>query len=141
VAHYAEPGYLLFKRGPLLAQRFDARDLRLVGDPVRLTVAAIGSSAVVPFLALSTSTTGTLAYGASRPEETHLVWRDRSGRSLGAVDLTGVSAPSLSRDEAFVAVSRGLPQTGTDLWLYDVRRGTPMRFTFDSAGENSPIWS
>src|SRR5262249_38637323 len=32
VAHYAEPGYLLFKRGALFAQRFDGRDLRLIGD-------------------------------------------------------------------------------------------------------------
>src|SRR5262249_50056757 len=79
--------------------------------------------------------------GAPRAEETRLVWRDRRGQSLGAVDLTGVSTPSLSRDDTLVAVSRGLPQMATDLWLYDVKRSTPMRFTFDSAGENSPIWS
>ena len=141
VAHYAEPGYLLFKRGSLLAQRIDARDLRLVGDPVRLTAPEVGSSSVVPYLALSTSTTGTLAYGATRAEETRLVWQDRTGRLLGSIDVTGASAPSLSRDGTMLALSRTLPQTGTDLWLYDVKRGTPMRFTFDSASTRSGIWS
>jgi Tol biopolymer transport system component len=38
-------------------------------------------------------------------------------------------------------MSRNLPQTGTDLWLYDVKRTALMRFTFDSALERSPIWS
>jgi serine/threonine protein kinase len=141
VAHYAEPGYLLFKRGSLLAQRIDGRDPRLVGDPIRLTVPEVGSSSVVPYLALSASTTGTLAYGSTRAEETRLIWQDRTGRVLGPVGVSGASAPSLSRDGTMVAVSRTLPQTGTDLWLYDVKRGTPMRFTFDSASTRSGIWS
>ena len=40
-----------------------------------------------------------------------------------------------------LAVSRTLPQTGTDLWLYDVKRDTPMRFTFDSTSSGSVVWS
>jgi Tol biopolymer transport system component len=100
-------------------------------------------------MALSTSIAGTLVYGAppaggtaySDPGETQLVWKDRSGRTLGSIDVTNASAPSLSRDGAMMVVSRTLPQTGTDLWLYDVKRTTPMRFTFDSAPKRSPIWS
>jgi eukaryotic-like serine/threonine-protein kinase len=141
VAHFAEPGYLLFKRGPLFAQRIGGRDLRLVGDPVPLAAPEVGSSSVVPYLALSTSTTGTLAYGATRAGETRLVWRDRTGRLLGSVDVSGASAPSLSRDGTMLAMSRSLPQTGTDLWLYDVKRGTPMRLTFDSASAGGGVWS
>jgi eukaryotic-like serine/threonine-protein kinase len=141
VAHYAEPGYLLFKRGPLFAQRVDGPDLRFVGDPVRLTEAAVGSNQVVTYLALSTSRAGTLVYGAPPAGETQLVWKDRSGRTLGSFDVTGASAPSLSRDGAVMVVSRTLPQTGTDLWLYDLKRTTLMRFTFDSAQKRSPIWS
>jgi serine/threonine protein kinase/Tol biopolymer transport system component len=140
-AHYAEPGYLLFKHGPLVAQRIEQRDVRLVGDPVPVAAPEVGSSSVVPYLALSASTSGTLAYGATRAEETRLVWQDRSGRVLGSVDVTGASAPSLSRDGSMLAVSRTLPQTGTDLWLYDVKRGTPMRLTFDSASSRSGVWS
>jgi eukaryotic-like serine/threonine-protein kinase len=140
-AHYAEPGYLMFKRGPLVAQRIEQRDVRLVGDPVPLTAPEVGSSSVVPYLALSTSTSGTLAYGATRAGETRLVWQDRSGRLLGSVDVTGASAPSLSRDGRMLAVSRTLPQTGTDLWLYDVKRDTPTRLTFDSTSTRSGVWS
>jgi Tol biopolymer transport system component len=40
-----------------------------------------------------------------------------------------------------MVISRNLPQTGTDLWLYDLKRTLLMRFTFDSALERSPIWS
>jgi Tol biopolymer transport system component len=141
VAHFAEPGYLLFKRGPLFAQRTAGRDVQLVGDPVALSALEVGFSSVVPYLALSTSTTGTLAYGATRAGETRLAWRDRTGRLLGADDVTGASAPSLSRDGTMLAVSRSLPQTGTDLWLYDIRRGTPMRLTFDSASSGGGVWS
>jgi len=142
VGHYAEPGYLVFKRGRLVAQRMNGRDLPLVGDPVPFAGPDVRSSSVVPYLALSTSTTGTLAYGAAAPpEETRLVWQDRTGRLLGAVDVTGASAPSLSRDGTMLAVSRTLPQTGADLWLYDVKRGMPMRFTFDSVSARSAVWS
>jgi hypothetical protein len=142
VAHYAEPGYLLFKRGPLFAQRVDGPDLRFVGDPVRLTDAAVGANQFVTYMALSTSMAGTLVYGAPPAGETQLVWKDRGGRTLNSIDVTGaVGAPSLSRDGAMMVVSRTLPQTGTDLWLYDVKRTTLMRFTFDSAPNRSPIWS
>ena len=141
VAHYAAPGYLLFKRGALLAQRFDSSSMRPMGDPVRLAAHEIGSSPVVPYLALSSSTTGTLVYGAPRSGETHLVWRDRAGRLLGTVDVPGASAPSLSRDGTMLAVSRNLPQTGTNIWLYELKRGTPMRLTFDTGTATSPVWS
>jgi Tol biopolymer transport system component/predicted Ser/Thr protein kinase len=139
VARYAEPGYLLFKRGPLLAQRVDARDFRLVGDPIRVTDAVVGSNTPSTYLALSTSTTGTFAYGRAPAGETQLVWRDRTGRMLGSISLTNSSAPSVSRDGTTLVLSRNLPQTGTDLWLYDLKRNAPMRFTFESS--TSPIWS
>jgi dipeptidyl aminopeptidase/acylaminoacyl peptidase len=141
VARYTEPGYLLFKRGPLLAQRVDARDFQLVGDPIRVIDAVVGSNTPSTYLALSTSTAGTFAYGTAPADETQLVWRDRTGRMLGSIGLTNASAPSLSRDGATLVLSRILPQIGRDLWLYDLKRHTPMRLTFDSAGAKSPIWS
>jgi eukaryotic-like serine/threonine-protein kinase len=142
VAHYAEPGFLLFKRAALFAQRVDGPELRFVGDPVRLTDATVASNRLATYMALSTSMTGTLAYSASFNRKPQLVWKDRGGRTLGSVDVTGaVSAPSLSRDGAMMAISRILPQTGSDLWLFDVKRTTVTRFTFDSVSGRSPIWS
>jgi Tol biopolymer transport system component len=141
VARYAEPGYLLFKRGPLMAQRVNGNDIQSVGDPIRLTDAAVGFNRLTTILALSTSTTGTLVYGSAPAGETQLAWRDRSGRMLGVIDLTNSSAASVSRDGAMLVMSRSLPQTGVDLWLYDLKRRTPLRFTLDSASERTPIWS
>ena len=141
MAHYAEPGYLLFKRGSLMAQRVSGNDIQLVGDPIRLTDAAVGFNRFATFLALSTSTTGILTYGSAPAGETQLAWRDRSGRMLGVIGLTSSSAASVSRDGAMLVMSRSLPQTGTDLWLYSLKRGTPLRLTLDSESERSPIWS
>jgi Tol biopolymer transport system component len=141
-ARYAEPGYLIFRRGPLFVQRVDGPDLRFVGDPVRFADVAVGASSLVTSLALSTSTAGTLAYAPPLTGETQVVWRDRNGRTLGSIDVTGASeAPSISRDGTMMALSRRLPQTGMDLWLYDLKRATLMRFTFDSAFEHSATWS
>jgi len=144
VARYAEPQYLLFRRGALFAQRVEGTDLRFVGEPVRVTDAAVGANAVVPFMALSTSRTGTMVYGApaTPATETHLVWRDRGGQSLGTLEITNaISAPSLSRDGSMMMVTRALQQAPSELWLYDVKRGTLLRFTFDSSGKRAPVWS
>jgi Tol biopolymer transport system component len=140
VARYTEPGYLLFKRGPLMAQHVNGSDFQLMGDPIRLTDAVVGSNTGSTYFALSTSTTGTFAYGTAPAGETQLVWRDRTGRMLGSIGLTNASAPSLSRDGVLLVMSRSLLQTGNDLWLFDLKRNTPMRFTFDSPAR-SPIWS
>jgi serine/threonine protein kinase len=141
IAHYAGPGYLLFKRGPLFAQRLDTRELRLAGDPLRVTDAVVGSNAGSTYFALTASTTGTFAYGAAARTQTQLVWRDRIGRMVGAIALTNASAPSISRDGAMLIVSRGASDASSDLWFYDLKRNTPLRFTFDSSGARSPIWS
>jgi Tol biopolymer transport system component/tRNA A-37 threonylcarbamoyl transferase component Bud32 len=143
VAHYVEPGYLLYKRGALFAQRVEGEDLHSVGDPVRVTDAAIGSNALLTSLAVSASMSGTLVYGAGAPppEEAQVLWRDRNGRMIGSVDAMNVTgAPAMSRDRAFLMMPR-LTQTGGDLWLYDVKRTTLIRFTVDSALERSPVWS
>jgi Tol biopolymer transport system component/predicted Ser/Thr protein kinase len=144
VARYAAPGYLLFKRGSLFAQRVDGPELRFVGEPVRLSDTPVGSNAPTTYLALSTSTTGTLVYAAppSADIETQLVWKDRSGRTLGSIDVSSaLGAPSLSPDGTTMAISRRVPQTGQNLWFYDVKRAMLMRFTFDAASEQAPIWS
>jgi len=144
VAKYAAPGYLLFKRGLLFAQRVDGPELRFLGEPVRLTDLAVGSNAPTTYLALSTSTAGSLVYAAPfiSDGETRLVWKDRNGQTLDLIDVTStVGAPSLSRDGTMMVMARRLPQTGQDLWLYDVKRTSLMRFTFGAAQPQSPIWS
>ena len=140
-AHYAEPGYILFPRGgTLLAQRFDTDGLRLVGEPVRL-LDIVGRNLPSGYTALSVSGAGQLAYGQSAQAPTRVVWRDRAGRMLGPPGPADTGTLSLSRDGSMLALSRTLPQAGTNIWLSDVKRTTPIRFTFDVAGSLSPIWS
>jgi len=40
-----------------------------------------------------------------------------------------------------VAFNRGDPQTGSDIWLHDLARGTHSRFTFNSKNNLFPTWS
>ncbi len=52
------------------------------------------------------------------------------------------SLPALSPDEKRLAVTRIDPQFGTrDIWLFDLARGTPARFTFDPSEDTNPTWS
>jgi Tol biopolymer transport system component len=130
-------GYLVFARGrTLLAQRFDPSTLRLEG-----AAAPIGDISAGPSAAFSVSDTGVLAYRSD--QQTQLVWFDRSGRSLGPINEPGHYAnPDLSPDGRQVAVSRRDPATGlSDVWIHDLERGTPARFTFDGARERVPLWS
>jgi Tol biopolymer transport system component len=72
-----------------------------------------------------------------------LVWFDREGKSLSELGPPGAyNNVALSPDGKRVAVARTDPQAGTfDLWLFDVARGVPTRFTFDPANDWDPVWS
>ena len=68
---------------------------------------------------------------------------DRDGKSLGPVGPTGIYFNIyLSPDEKHVAASITDSQSGArDIWLLDIARNTPTRFTFDAAENGIPIWS
>jgi serine/threonine protein kinase/Tol biopolymer transport system component len=137
---YAAPGLLLFVRqGTLLARTFDPVRGELRGDPV--TVAdTIGVSNFAG--ALSTSSTGLIAYRVGRATRTQLVWFDRTGKTIGTVgdpDET-IQAPELSPDGKRVAVDRD-PQNNRDVWVIDLQRGGTTRFTFEASIDWRPLWS
>jgi len=138
---YASPGYLIFIRGnTLFAQPFEARGLRLIGEPVPIAE-HVERTAGSQRGAFSVSQTGVLAY---RPiAETELVWFDRGGRHLGKIGAPGhYRDPALSPDERQVAVARRDPETGTsDIWLIELARAVASRFTFDAASDETPLWS
>ena len=129
---YAPPGYLLFvEQGALLAQTFDAATLELTGEPVRIAE----GSATTEHWATRLSrypTTGVLAYQGAA-DDSRLVWYDRRGN----ITDTGWAKQNygtvrFSPDGQSVAVDVVDPQTGTaDIWIYDVLRGAPVRFTSD----------
>ncbi len=91
----------------------------------------------------SVSETGVLVYRSGRAANRQLAWFDRGGKQLGTVGPPGAFvAPWLSPDEKRVAVTREDPQVSTaDIWLIELARGTPTRFTFDPSVNITPIWS
>jgi len=142
-AAYALPGYLIFTRETaLMAQAFDVASLALTGAPFPVAE-QVGRTRINNEAYFSVSETGVLVYQSSDARKTQLVWFDRNGKELGATGPPGEYVfPALSPDEKRVAIDRDDPQTGTfDIWLLDVARGVPSRFTFDPANDVYPVWS
>ena len=140
---YVAPGYLLYARdGVLLAQRFDADRAVLTGDPLPLAqrVDHFPESGVAAF---SSSGTGVLAYrGSESVAVSRLRWVDRGGREIR--DYGGPRTyrnPRLSPDGSRIAVELVDGSGNRDIWLMDVDRGVPIRFTFDSGRDAAPVWS
>ena len=142
-AVYAPPGDLVFvKTQTLVAQGFDARGLRTVGDPVSLGDVPSASSYTGARLATA-STTGALAYVNGRAVNTSLVWTDRAGKRLGTVRVPAAryTAVTLSPDSRRAMVTRASSPNESDLWLVDLERATTTRFTFGPSQNGGALWS
>jgi eukaryotic-like serine/threonine-protein kinase len=136
------PGYLLWLRGQtLLAQRFEAGNLRLEGDPTPLdeNVGANGLQRA----AFWTSEAGLLAYRTGvNSLRAKLVWIGRDGKRLGeAGPEDNYSFLRLSPDGKRVALGRRDPAGLDDIWLLEFGRSVFTRFTFDPKRGVVPIWS
>lgn len=144
-AVYAQ-GHLLYLMGnTLMAQPFDPDRLETRGDPVPVVegVPTFASFSRIPGFAVSPG--GLLVYqtGASG-SRSRLVWKDRKGNELGTLGQpTGlIGGIDLSPDGKRLAASivEGNSRN-EDIWIYDVARGIPTRFTFDPQNDRSPVWS
>ena len=138
---YAPPGYLLFVREQtLVAQPFDARSLKITGEPVPL-----GEGLGVDNLGLASftiSNTGVLAYRAGLAESRQLVWFDRSGKETPALEEPGSYRDAwLSPDAKRLAFEAVKGTENADIWIRDLARGVTSRFTFDAANDMDPVWS
>ena len=60
--------------------------------------------------------------------------------TVGPPDENGLSSPELAPDGRRVAVHRTV-QGNHDVWLIEVGRGVPSRFTFDASTDGFPLWS
>jgi Tol biopolymer transport system component len=142
-ARYARSGQLLFVRDrTLVAQPFDAENLRLEGEAVPLvdnitrtqrydTVFSISENGLLVFQSGPAST------------KSQLVLVDREGHDAALVGKPAeYTAVALSHDGKRVAAS--IVDTGTyksDIWVLDILRGTSTRITFDEKNDSLPIWS
>ena len=133
---YAEPGYLLFVReNTLVAQKFDAKSLTLDGDAV-----PIGEGLGVDSVGLasfSVSRNGVLAFRAGDLQGRRLVWLDRTGKEMPAIDEIGdYHDTAISPDGKRLVFDAGTPTSTADIWIRDLARGVTTRFTFDAAAES-----
>jgi serine/threonine protein kinase/Tol biopolymer transport system component len=135
------PGYLLWLReGTLLAQRFDAGNLRPEGDPAPLAEDIARNDTRAAFW---TSDAGLLVYRAGGDtRKSKLVWIGRDGKHLGdAGPEDGYESLRLSPDGKRAALGRRDPAGNIDTWLLEFGRGVFTRFTFDPKRDIDPVWS
>ena len=138
---YVAPGYLLFGRAAgVMAQPFDATNLEFTGDPVAV-LENVGFNPATGRSQFSVSDNGTLVYRAGNLAETQLTWFDRQGKEISKVGPSGnYSDIVLSPDAKKAAATRFLDGNG-DIWVFNMERGVPTRFTFNSTYEGYPAWS
>jgi eukaryotic-like serine/threonine-protein kinase len=138
---YIAPGYLLFARETtLMAQGFDASKLQLTGDPVPV-VENVNFSSITNGSRFSISENGTMVYLKGSGSVRQLTWFDRQGKVISSVGSPGdFSDIVLSPDGKKAAVQR-IVDNNSDIWVIDVERGLPTRFTFNAAIEDDPAWS
>jgi serine/threonine protein kinase/Tol biopolymer transport system component len=139
---YAAPGYLLYvNQGALVAQPFDARSLKLSGEPMTVAdhIAEVGDNHEFDF---SVSDNGVLTY-QSGSQKSQLVWYDRAGNKLEPLgEADNYASVSISPDGKRAAAGL-LDADGrqSDVWIFDLSRGTKARLTFDPQSDGDPVWS
>jgi Tol biopolymer transport system component len=141
-AAYAPPGYLLFRRdATLMAQRFDASSLALRGDPFPVA-SDVGFNVITQQTLFSVADDGTLVYVSARNTKTEVAWVGRDGADLAVVGPPGYyNSLSLSPDGKRAAVDQAADSGDMDIWVLDLERLVPSRFTFTPTVEFYPVWS
>jgi serine/threonine protein kinase len=136
-------GRLLFLReSTLMALPFDPEKLRAAGAVVPL-VEDVGSGPNSSFGAFSASENGVLAYRTgTAARKTKLAWLDGSGKEEQVIgEPDAMESLALSPDGRHSAVSIRSSGQVADIWLRDLERGVPGKFTFGSGLARFPVWS
>jgi len=137
-------GHLLFVRqNTLMAQPFDARRAQTSGNAVPIAE-NVSVPQGGPFTPMRVSENSVLVYwtGGAEAVMNEIVWFDRTGKRLGSVGAPGsLSMPSISPDEKAVAFMRITSSSTSDLWLWDLVRGTETRLTSNASHNVGPSWA
>lgn len=136
-----DEGWIVYARqGALLAQAFDFRRNQLMEKRVQLAGQVQQDLFGVAKFSLAANGTLALLEGSANQQ---LAWVDRAGKRLGTVGQPGLwLSYELSPDEQRLVMERRDPQTlFSDLYVWDLTRGTETRFTFDPKNDSFPEWS
>jgi Tol biopolymer transport system component len=137
------PDYLLFMRNQtLLAQPFNPRRLETTGAPVAVAE-HVAYTAGTNRPIFSASDNGTLVYQTGSAQGGwRLLWFGRDGKPMGSVaDYDRYLDPALSPDGTRLAVALYSDQGTSDVWIFDLLRGTRTRLTFGSSRQMHPVWA
>ena len=140
---YTEPGYLVYAReNTLVAQPFDTAALATTGDPISLGEAP-APSGWTGAPVVSTSQDGVMArWGMGLPNTT-LKWYDRAGKDIGEIPVPAgrFEQVRLSPNGKRLAAVRRSAASASDVWLFDLERPVPSRFTFGPFNNYYLAWS
>ncbi len=140
---YDPAGFILYaKDSTLMARRFDAEALEIIGEPFQ-TAVRIGGDVMAQF---SVSNDGVLTYidqfGIDRWTQRQLCWLDRKGNVISVVgDTAAYRGVRLSHDEKKIAYVVQDDSSGTDIWIRDLERKVSSRIAYDTVNERCPLWS
>ncbi len=139
--HYVAPGYLLFARDTtVMAQPFDASSLQFTGDPVAV-VENVGFNTTGGRSQFSVSENGTLVYKTGGGTVNQLRWFDRQGKEIAKVGPPGEYSDVVLSPDGKRAAAERIDNSNRDIWMIDLERGLPTRFTFGALREDDPAWS
>jgi serine/threonine-protein kinase len=140
---YLSSGHILYSSGStLMAVAFDADQLEVVGDPIPVLegVPQAGTGAVN----VAVSSDGALVYRVGESEvgaRRTLVWVDRQGTEEAvAADPLPYEGLAISPDGLRVA-TEVLDPNNEDIWVFDLVRETPTRFTLAPGRDLDPVWT
>ncbi len=149
-AVYVSPGLLLYVRDTtLMAQPFDAGKSRTTGDaaPVAEQVNYATRASEGMF---SVSAKGALVYASAAmlggADDARILWFDRLGNESGTLTLPVTPFlggwPAISPDGKTIALSAWNAQSRVlNIWLRDLTREVPSRFTSGPGSARFPVWS
>ena len=124
--------------GPLMAVRFDLKSGKATGTPVALGPSVVTTLAGASMSALSSN--GTLVYEPTSARA-RLGWVNMHGQFTPLQSKAqGYAYPRLSPDGKRIAMSIGADGR-SDIWLYDIASGTPIRITNAGTLNDRPEWS
>jgi serine/threonine-protein kinase len=140
---YLSSGHLVYvNRATLFAVGFDPDRLELRGEPVPL-LQRVAYSTRSGTAQLDCSRTGTLMYrtGAADGGLVTVQWLDAAGKTqLAIAKPGGYGAPALSPEGQRLALLV-TESASRELWVYDLRRNTNTKLTFDGTLKSSPVWT
>ena len=136
--------HLVYQRaGTLMVQPFDEDTGRVTGQAIPF-VEGVDYNPATGKGAFSVSPAGVLAYRTGSDATSVLTWFDRTGEPLDRIhDFAGTffERGSLSADGRSLAVSHRIQGEPADVWLIDLGRGVPTRFTFYAGDDLAPVFS